>query len=317
MHTYKPLADIRIGDELEGFYLLSSCSQRISSNGKPFLSAVLSDRTRSVDAKVWDYSGPLGAADAGRPVKVRGTVTEFRGSFQINVDRIRLTGPQDSVDFSALIPTAPIDADALYEELLSTVASMEDADYRAICTEMLRRHGDALRTIPAAKSVHHSFRCGLLMHTAYMLRLAGFIASLYHDTVDRSLLLAGTLLHDFGKTAEFNFSPLGLVTDYSVEGQLLGHLVICAQEVGEVAAALAVPEEKSILLRHLILSHHGEPEFGAAVRPQCVEGELLSYIDMIDSRVEICREALSETAAGAFSERIFALDGRRIYRHDT
>ena len=199
--------------------------------------------------------------------------------------------------------------------MLRWVESIDDADYRAVCREMLRRHGNAFERIPAAKSVHHAFLGGLLMHTANMLKTADFLARLYAGTVDRSLLLAGTLLHDFAKAEEFVFSQLGLVTDYSVKGQLLGHLVMGAQEAAEVCAALGVPEEKSVLLQHLILSHHGEPEFGAAVRPQCAESELLSCIDTIDSRMEIYRETYEELEPGTFSPRIFALE-RRVYKHN-
>ena len=152
------------------------------------------------------------------------------------------------------------------------------------------------------------------MHTLNMLRLADFLSAQYADTVNRSLLLTGTLLHDFAKEQEFTFSELGLVTDYSTKGQLLGHLVMGAQEVADVARELAIAEEKSLLLQHLLLSHHGEPDFGAAVRPMCAEAELLSEIDLIDSRMEIYAEALQDLPVGSFSNRIFALD-KKIYRH--
>jgi len=179
---------------------------------------------------------------------------------------------------------------------------------------MLKRKGEMLCTIPAAKSVHHSFVGGLLMHTLNMLRLADFLSNLYAETVDRSLLLAGTLLHDFSKAEEYNLSALGLVTDYSLKGQLLGHLVMGAREVADVAGELGVSEEKSILLQHMLLSHHGQPEFGAAVLPQCAESELLYLIDSVDSRMEIYQEAMDETPVGTFSKKIFALD-KRIYHH--
>ena len=141
-------------------------------------------------------------------------------------------------------------------------------------------------------------------------------AAQYADTVNRSLLLTGTLLHDFAKEQEFSFSELGLVTDYSTKGQLLGHLVMGAQEIAALSAELDLPEEKAMLLEHLILSHHGQPEFGAAVLPQCAEAELLSLIDQIDSRMEIYREVLAPLKAGEFSQRVFALDNRRIYKHE-
>ena len=120
---------------------------------------------------------------------------------------------------------------------------------------------------------------------------------------------------DFAKEQEFTFSELGLVTDYSTKGQLLGHLVMGAQEVAAIAAELDLPEEKATLLEHLILSHHGQPEFGAAVLPQCAEAELLSLVDQIDSRMEIYREVLAPLKAGEFSQRVFALDNRRVYKH--
>ena len=150
------------------------------------------------------------------------------------------------------------------------------------------------------------------MHTWTMLRTADFLAGLYPETVDRSLLLAGTLLHDLSKAEEFSFSPLGLVTEYSLKGQLLGHLVMGAQEAARAAEELGIPEEKSVLLQHMILSHPGQPECGAAVVPMCAESELLSLIDTMDSRMEIYRETLEETPEGTFSKRIFALE-KRIY----
>ena len=302
------------GDEVEGYYILKSANPKVAANGKPFLTGALSDRTGTMELKVWDYAGPLTAADEGTVVKVRGTVGEYRGTPQFTAGRIRPAAEDDPVDVSALVPTAPIDRRRVMEELRKTVNTIADPDYRAVAEDMLTAHGDALEAIPAAKSVHHAFLGGLLMHTANMLRLADFLAGMYPETVDRSLLLAGTLLHDMAKEQEFVFSQLGLATDYSVRGQLLGHLVMGAQETAAAAARLGVPEEKSVLLQHLILSHHGEPEFGAAVRPLCAEAELLSLIDAIDSRMEIYRETYETMDADTFSPRIFALE-KKIFKH--
>ena len=152
------------------------------------------------------------------------------------------------------------------------------------------------------------------MHTVYMLEIAEFLSGLYSSVIDRSLLLAGTLLHDIAKLQEFLVSDLGVVTEYSVKGQLLGHLVMGAQEAAEIGKELQIPEEKSVLLQHMLLSHHGQPEFGAAVVPMCAEAELLSYIDNIDAKMEVYREYLEKTEPGTFSQRIFALE-KRIYNH--
>lgn len=316
MEYNKPIAEMRPGDDVEGFYVLKDALLKTTAAGKPFLSGVLADRSGTIDLKVWDYTGPVGASpdDIGRVVKIRAQISEFKGSPQLTAGRIRMAASGDSYDVSALVPVAPIDIDARMDEIRRLLGTIADADYRAVAETMLTRHLDAFRSIPAAKSVHHSFLSGLLMHTSNMLRLADFLAGLYGGIIDRSLLLTGTLLHDFAKEREFTFSGLGMVTDYSVPGQLLGHLVLGAQETAQVARELGIPEEKSILLQHLILSHHGEPEFGAAVRPQCAEAELLSEIDLIDSRMEIYAEALQDVPAGRFSARIFALD-KKIYHH--
>ncbi len=313
MEYNKRIADMRSGDEVEGFYILKGAYPKTTAAGKPFLSASLSDTSGVIDAKVWDYTGPIGAADEGKVIKLRGTVSEYRGAPQIVIDRIRLRTEEDRVDLGALVPVAPIDADACMERVNAIVDGMRDADYQAVCRAMLRRHLADFRQIPAAKSVHHGFIHGLLMHTADMLAMADFLAKQYHSVIDRDLLLAGTLLHDFAKAKEFAFSELGLVTGYSVKGQLLGHLVMGAQEVADTAGELGIPEEKSTLLQHMILSHHGEPEFGAAVRPLFAEAELLWQIDGIDSRMEIYREALKDLSVGSFSDRIFALE-RRVYK---
>ena len=299
MEYNKLIAGMHTGDDVEGFYVLKDAFLKTTAAGKPFLSGVLADRSGTIDLKVWDYSGPIGAnpADTGRIVKIRGQVSEFKGAPQLTAGRIRMADGNDQYDVSALVPVAPIDPDERLQEIRRLIDSMEDADYQSVARTMLERHLEAFRSIPAAKSVHHSFLSGLLMHTSNMLRLVDYLSGLYAGIIDRSLLLTGTLLHDFAKEREFTFSGLGMVTDYSLSGQLIGHLVMGAQEVQQCAESLGLPQEKSLLLQHMILSHHGEPDFGAAVRPMCAEAELLSLIDLVDSRMEIYAEALQELRA--------------------
>ena len=315
MEYNKNVKDMVPGDKVEGFYILKEAYQKISSNGKPFLSAVIADKTGTMDVKVWDYAGPVGTQeDVGKIIKIRGDVSEFKGNPQLSLSNIRMALPEDNCDTVWLVAAAPIDKDETVRKVRALVDSMEDPDYRQVARTMLERHLETFASIPAAKSVHHSFLSGLLMHTANMMAMADFLSGQYASVIDRSLLLTGTLLHDFAKEIEFRFSDLGIVTDYSVKGQLLGHLVMGAQEVAQVCAELGTPEEKSLLLQHMILSHHGEPEYGAAVKPMFAEAELLSYIDMVDSRMEIYAELLPSVAEGSFSSRVFALD-KRIYHH--
>lgn len=308
------LSELHTGDSFTGFFVLKNVQNKITNSGKPYLSCSVADASMMIEAKVWDYAGPIGPAEEGRVAKIQGVLQEFKGAPQVKVERIRMATAQDRYDLADLVPVAPLDRDAAYAQILETVQTLSDEDYKAVCREFLRRHGEGLKAIPAAKSVHHGFVGGLLMHTSYMLQTADFLARLYAAVIDRSLLLAGTLLHDIAKLEEFLVSDLGMVTEYSVKGQLLGHLVLGAQEAAQVCQELGVPEEKSVLLQHLLLSHHGQPEFGAAVVPMCAEAELLNYIDNIDAKMEIYRENLEKTQPGAFSPRIFALE-KRIYNH--
>lgn len=308
------IADFQIGDVVEGFYVLKDAVAKTTANGRPYLQCQISDRSGFITGFYWDYPGPIGADNIGQVLKLRGEVTSYRGAPQFTGHRIRLATERDEYDKSGLVPTAPIDAEARMAEIRNLVASLEDVDYRRVCETMLSRHGEVFQSIPAAKTVHHSFIHGLLMHTSNMLKTADYLAGVYSTVIDRSLMLAGTLLHDFAKKEEFAFSELGLATGYAVKGQLLGHLVMGAREVAEVAAELGVPEEKSVLLQHMLLSHHGQPEFGAAVVPMCAEAELLSEIDLMDSRMEIYEENLSEIRPGTFTNRVFSLE-KKIYRH--
>lgn len=309
------LFDIRPGMNLAGFYLLKQASLRTTAAGKPYLAGLICDRSGSAELKVWDYSGPLSHEDEGAVVCIQGRVSEFKGSLQVTAERIRLAAPEDRYDLSLLVPTAPLELQAALGELERLLDSVTDEGYRAVCRRMFQLHHDDFITIPAAKSVHHGFVHGLLMHTLNMMKTADFLAAQYGDFLNRDLLLSGTFLHDFAKIREFAVSPAGLVSDYTTEGQLLGHLVMGAQEVKEACDACGVTGERSMLLQHMLLSHHGQPEFGAAVLPQCAEAELLCYIDLIDSRMEIYREVLGKLEPGQFSERVFALDNKRLYRH--
>ncbi len=314
MDNKKLLSELSVGEPADGYYILKEAFVKTAANGKNFLSGVVADRSGCMDLMIWDYSAPIGSNDVGSVVKVFGTVSEYKGNMQITGTRI-LYAAEGSYDLEKLVPVANIDRDKAIEYIKGLVAGLTDDDYRAVAQTMLDKHLDRFVKIPAAKSVHHSFVSGLLMHTAYMLRSADYLAKIYNTVIDRNLLIAGTLLHDMAKEEEFAFSQLGLVSDYSTEGQLIGHLVTGAMNVREVAKELGTPSEKAMLLEHLILSHHGTPEHGAAVVPLCAEAELLSYIDLIDSRMEIYVECLPELEAGQFSPKVnFALE-HKIYRH--
>ena len=310
----QPIAEITVGMRFDAFYLLKSAAVKTAKNGSQFLDGTLEDRTGTIDFKYWDYQGPITSAEAGKVVKVRAESRDYQGSVQLTITNIRVAQPTDPYDVEELVPKAPIDENEAMLQVRDLLSRMLDGDYRRICETMLDRCAYAFKRIPAAKTVHHGFIGGLLMHTSYMMRAAEFYAAMYGELINHDLLIAGTFLHDMAKREEFLFSDLGIVTDYSTKGMLLGHLVMGAEDVGEVGKELGVPEEKIVLLQHMLLSHHGRPEYGVPVVPMTAEAELLSQLDMIDSRMEIYRETYAKMEPGTFSERIFALE-RKIYKH--
>ena len=213
---------------------------------------------------------------------------------------------------NALVPSAPIDPKQTYTQMVNLIETIQDPEYKQLCVEMLARNRELLSCIPAAKSVHHAFRYGLLMHTYFMMCHADYMSRFY-PFVNRDLLMAGTFCHDLAKAKEYMLSPVGLVTDYSVPGYLLGHLYMGAVEIAKVSQEIGISEEKSLLLQHMLLSHHGKPEYGAAVVPKTAEAMLLSMIDDLDAKMELIRESMEGQAPG-MTESVWSL-GYKLYNH--
>lgn len=153
------------------------------------------------------------------------------------------------------------------------------------------------------------------MHTLSIVRLCESVCNIY-QFIDRELLISGAILHDISKLEEFNVGELGIAEGYTVEGNLLGHLAMGAAKIDEYSKRLGISRKTSVLLQHMILSHHGEPEFGAAVRPMFIEAEVLSELDLMDSRIYEMREAVGSVKGGEFSARMWALDNRKLFNHE-
>lgn len=308
---------MELNDSIKGYYLLQDARVGTAKTCNDYLNMCLADRAGAIGGNQWDYCKSVTPADTGEIVYVEGTVTSYKDQLQIKVDAIRKAYDYEKdAEFvlADLIPVAPIDPVEAMKRIDQAIVNMYDTDYQAICLGVLDEYRSLFRTIPAAKSIHHSFKYGLLMHTVNMVELATFVADLYGDFINRDLLIAGAIVHDIGKIHEFALSPYGLVTEYTTEGSLLGHLQIGAQKISEICTELKMPWDKVMLLEHMVLSHHGKPEYGSAVAPKCVESELLACIDMIDSRAEIYSENLAKISTGEFSRKVFAL-GKKIYKH--
>ena len=305
------LSDIHRDDKFEGFLIVRSAEQRAAASGKSYLDMTLADRSGSINAKMWD--GTVQPPVAGSIVKVRATGNEFNGRMQLRVEKIRAAENRDGVDMSTLIPCAPEDPKAMLEEIVRAADHIADPDLRRITCELLDRAGSKLLTFPAAKQMHHAERSGLLHHMTTMLRAANAIMTVY-PRLNASLLTAGVIVHDLAKIDEMDADALGLVADYSVDGKLLGHIVRGVVNIQSAAEKTGASPAKALLLQHMVLSHHGIPDYGSPIAPKFPEAEVLNMIDTLDARLYEMDEAIARAVPGGFSEKVWGLDNRQLYR---
>lgn len=294
----------------EGYLLVKSGEQRTSSNGSKFLDMTLADLSGEVNAKMWDGNTP--APRCGQVVKVRAMMLEYNGRPQLRVDKLRPAEERDAVDMSLLVPCAPYPAEQMLKELTDRIERIRDEGLRAVVSRRLEKAGDAIRYFPAAQKLHHAEKGGLLHHTSTMLRLADAICQIY-PTLDSDLLAAGVILHDLCKMSEMRSDEMGVVTDYTAEGLLLGHLVQGVSEIQAVCDEVGVDAELKLMLSHMILAHHDLPEYGSPKPPMFPEAEILHEIDLMDARMYEMNYALKSAQPGGFTERIWSLD-RKLYR---
>ena len=297
------------------FLLVKTVEKKTSAKGDTYLDMMLSDKSGDINAKIWAYVPAVhGEYAAGDIVKIRGSVSSYNGADQIRIEKIRIATALDGLDPADFVASAEYSPEKMFAELFDTAEAFEDLDLRAIVTSLLSENKEKLLYWPAAFKLHHAIRGGLLMHTLSILRLAEGICDVY-PFVDRELLLSGIILHDIAKTLEYDTSSSGLATGYTVRGNLIGHLAEGAMMVRCTADKLGVKSEVTMLLEHMILSHHGEPDFGAAVRPAFIEAELLSELDMLDARMFEMKETCEKLEKGEFSGRLWSMDNRKLYNH--
>ncbi|MDR2513810.1 MAG: HD domain-containing protein [Christensenellaceae bacterium] len=298
-------------ESVEGIVLLKGIQQKISSNGSPYLDLTVMDRSGEMNAKVWNLAeGALPVA--GSAIKIRGLVHEFMGKLQLRIDKYRAAA-EEEIDWAALVPCAPEEPEALWQELYEAASGIREPGLRAISRELLSERKEKLLIWPAAVSYHHAMRTGLLQHSATMLRAAKALFAVYPD-INPDLVVCGVIAHDMSKIDELAAGPLGLAAEYSAEGLLLGHLALGVAHVREIGLRLGVGEEVLLLVEHMVLSHHENPEYGSPRPPMFPEAELLHQLDVLDARLFEMRAALAGTPDGGFSERVRSLENRRLYR---
>lgn len=299
----------------EGFCLIKTCDKKQTARGVPYLDLILADQSGEITAKLWDYKEETqGAFAANDLVKVRGRIDVYNGANQLRIDRIRQVVPSDNVQMSDYVPSAVYDGEWMLSELRALVGAFDNEELKALVTELLDTNEEKLLYWPAAFKLHHAIRGGLLCHTLSIVRLVQGVARVY-PFIDEELLLSGAILHDIAKIEEYTVSSTGIASGYTAQGMLIGHLASGAMAVDRAARKLGTPQETAMLVEHMLLSHHGDPEFGAAVRPMFLEAELLSELDLMDARIYEMAQAIQATQPHGFSPRQWALNNRKLYHH--
>lgn len=300
---------------VEGFCLVKSVEVKKTAKGLPFLDLVLTDSSGEIGAKLWDYKEDVHSGiKLNTLIKIRGTISMFNDAPQLRIDRVRPALESDGVRMEDFVPSADYSGEAMYDYMFDTVSRFENAQLKKLTLTVLEQNKAKLLYWPAAFKLHHAIRGGLLYHTLSILKLAKAVCDIY-PSLERELLYTGVILHDVAKIQEFDVSETGVVSGYTVEGSLIGHLVKGAMNIEKIGEELGIDRELLMLVEHMVLSHHGEPEFGAAVRPMFLEAEILSQLDLLDARVYEISQAVSETEPGEFTPRQWALDNRKLYNH--
>ena len=305
-----------IGNGLvEGYCLIKTIDKKTSSRGSTYLDLTIADSTGEMNAKFWDYNEQLHRHfAAGDIVKIRGSISPYNGVDQLRIDRIRDVSAQDNINAADFVPSAECSTDGMYAALIDIANNFKDEELKKLVITLYERNKEVMLYAPAAFKLHHAVRGGLLYHILSIVRLCEGVCKVY-PYVDKDLLIAGAMLHDISKITEFNLNKTGLVEDYSVKGNLLGHIPMGAMLIENTCKELGISEETAMLIEHMILSHHGDPEYGAAVRPMFLEAVILSELDLLDSRVYEVANAVKDLEKGQFSARQWALDNVKLYNH--
>lgn len=312
----KKLSELAVNDPFEGYVLIKSFQVKTGQTGKNYADLTIADAHGEMNAKIWNYNEEQFAKfKSNLLVKVRGVVVAWMNSLQLKIEKIRVAVEDDPVSINDFVPSAPKSGEEMFAVLQEYIARIGQEDIRGIVTFVVEQVKEKLLYYPAAQANHHSVRGGLLYHTTTMLAAAEAMCRIYTE-LDSDWLFAGVILHDIEKTNEMAASELGLVSDYTMKGLLLGHIVQGPLIIAEAAKAVGAREETTVLLQHMLISHHYEPEFGAIRRPMFPEAEMLHYLDMIDARMFDFRKALADVQAGGFSDKQWLLNNRRLYKRN-
>jgi len=290
----KYIKDFHEGDRINDIYLCKHKQSAVTKTGKPYDNVILQDKTGAIDAKIWEpNSAGIEDFDALDYVDITGEVSVFNGALQLSIKRVRKCR-EGEYDPREYLPVSKYPIDEMYSQLLALVDSIENEHLKKLLNMFFREDEDFIKKFKnssAAKSVHHGFVGGLLEHTLSVTKLCNYYCK-HYPILKRDLLLSAAMLHDIAKTRELSAFP---VNDYTDEGNFLGHIVMGVEMVGEKIRQIdGFPSLLEAEIKHCIVSHHGEYEYGSPKKPAIIEAVALNYADDIDAKMETLRRCLRE-----------------------
>ena len=290
--------ELHEGDRINGIYLCKQKQSAVTKNGKPYENLIIQDKTGVIDGKIWDPNSlGIDDFDALDYIDIVGDVTSFAGAMQLNIKRVRkaFEGEYDPADY---LPVSENSTDDMSQQLNAFIKSIKNEYLSTLLNKLFIEDKEFVKSFQehsAAKTVHHGFIGGLMEHTLSVTRLCDYMAGVY-PLLNRDLLIAAALLHDVGKTKELSSFPMN---DYTDEGQLLGHIIIGAQMIHDLAREIPeFPVDLENQLVHCILAHHGELEYGSPKKPALAEAVALSFADNTDAKMETIKEIFAAVPEG-------------------
>lgn len=306
----KWISELQDGERVCISALLREVGRGVTNKGAPYLSFVIQDKTCSMDAKFWNVDpSMLDEYQPGMLIDIKGDIINHKNQLQMRVLEVRHHEAAD-LDIRDYVKSSTHTKEELKKGINERLDAIQNEKIKAICQVILKQVENDFFEYPAASKNHHDFVGGLATHVLGMMELAESICDQY-PLLNKDLLMAGVFLHDIGKLIELS-GPIA--TEYTMEGKLLGHISIMQAMVSQVAQQLQIDGEIPILLRHMILSHHGIHEYGSPVLPMIPEAEVLYLIDNLDARMNTIEKAFSKVQEGEFTSRIYALEGRCFYK---
>ncbi len=307
------LYDVKEGEEFGIYVLIKAADVRTARNGKPFIAFRFQDRSGSMDGMYWSATDDeITTFQVGKVAFLKGTRDNYQGTPQVKIKALRIAEEGEPNDPTLYVERIDLKIEDIKEEINEALFLIHEPNIARLVRKLITKYEDKFYSYPAAKRHHHAMAGGLAYHTLTMLRMAKAMLEI-HPHLNASLLIGGIIIHDIGKTIELS-GPIS--TEYTFEGKMLGHIVIVDEMIDQACQEINIDRhlEAVVLLKHVVLAHHGKLEFGTPITPKVLAAEVLHMIDNLDATINMISSALDKTELGKETAQIYPLERRAFYK---